>query len=355
MPIAINGSGTLTGLSVGGLENGIITPAELSTGAPSWDAQYNLTNVASINAGPLAGFRNAIINGNFDIWQRGTSFASPASASYVADRWQVVWNGSGATRTVSQQAFTLGQTDVAGEPTYFIKYNQSVAGSGGTLNYLRQPIESVRTFAGRQVTVSFSAKAASATTMPVVSLAQSFGTGGSPSTAVFTTAASSVSITTSWQRFTYSVTLPSITGKTLGSDGNDWMGLIFEMPLNATFNIDIAQVQIEAGPVATPFERRPIGTELSLCQRYYQFNSHGPSASQFSGDVTSGQAYQATANFAAEMRATPSVTLTNAGGASFPTTAGSVNGSRFGFQEQRTANVSARGAFTSTCTADAEL
>jgi hypothetical protein len=88
MPIAINGSGTLTGLSVGGLEDGIITPAELSTGGPGWDAQSNLTNVASINAGPLAGMRNAIINGNFDIWQRGTSFTGSGYGS--ADRWSNV-------------------------------------------------------------------------------------------------------------------------------------------------------------------------------------------------------------------------------------------------------------------------
>ena len=76
MSIAINGTGTITGLSVGGLEDGIITPAELSTGAPSWDAQYNLTNIASINNGPLAGFRNRIINGDFDFWQRGDEFYS---------------------------------------------------------------------------------------------------------------------------------------------------------------------------------------------------------------------------------------------------------------------------------------
>jgi hypothetical protein len=268
--------------STGNVGIGTTTPTEKLTVSGNVSVSGNV-QAASINNGPLAGMRNAIINGNFDIWQRGTSFSNPASSTYTADRWQVVWNGSGATRTVSQQAFTLGQTDVAGEPTYFIKYNQSVAGSGGTLNYLRQPIESVRTFAGQQVTVSFYAKAASVTTMPVVSLAQFFGSGGSPSGSVFTDAASSVSITTSWQRFTYSVTLPSITGKTLGSDGNDWMGLIFELPLNAAFNIDIAQVQVEPGPVATPFERRPIGTELALCQRYY-FTC--------SGDMGGGYAYK---------------------------------------------------------------
>jgi hypothetical protein len=292
--------------SDGNIGIGTTTPTEKLTVSGNVSVSGNV-QAASINNGPLAGMRNAIINGNFDIWQRGTSFSNPASSTYTADRWQVVWNGSGATRTVSQQAFTLGQTDVAGEPTYFIKYNQSVAGSGGTLNYLRQPLESVRTFAGQQVTVSFYAKAASATTMPVVSLAQFFGSGGSPSGNVFTDAASSVSITTSWQRFTYSVTLPSITGKTLGSDGNDWMGLIFGLPFNAAFNIDIAQVQVEPGPVATPFERRPIGTELALCQRYYETGVVG-GATNSDATFASGAVASKIFAFMTEKRVAPTMT-----------------------------------------------
>ena len=59
-------------------------------------------NITSINNGPLAGMRNAIINGNFDIWQRGTSFASPSDAAYTADRWEVGFDNTGATRTLSQ-------------------------------------------------------------------------------------------------------------------------------------------------------------------------------------------------------------------------------------------------------------
>jgi hypothetical protein len=230
-------------------------------------------NISSINNGPLAGMRNAIINGNFDIWQRGTSFASPTNANYTADRWKVQFNNTGATRTLSRQSFALGQTDVPGEPTYFMRFDQSVAGSGGTFTQLDQYIESVRTFAGQQVTISFWAKAAASTTMPSVAFQQLFGTGGSPSSLNQTTAGSSLALTTTWQKFSYQVTLPSISGKTLGTDNNDALIVVFFMPLNATFTIDIAQVQVEPGPVATPFERRPIGTELALCQRYYEAGS----------------------------------------------------------------------------------
>ena len=277
MPIAINGSGTLTGLSVGGLENGIITPAELSTGAPSWDAQYNLTNVASINSGPLAGFRNAIINGNFDIWQRGTSQTAAGYGS--ADRWAMQRTGS--TCTMSRQVFALGQTDVPGEPTYFCRMVvTSVAGASNRV-LLGQNIEGVRAFAGQQITVSFWAKA-DATKNIAINHFQAFGTGGSPSAAVSQLGVNKTSLTTSWQRITHTFAVPSISGKSLGSGNNDYFGFEIYLDAGSTFNastdslgqqygtFDIAQVQVESGPVATTFERRPIGTELALCQRYYQ-------------------------------------------------------------------------------------
>ena len=145
--------------------------------------------VYSAENGPLAGFRNAIINGNFDQWQRGTSFASPVSGTYTADRWVLRFDGTGATRTISQQAFTLGQTDVPNEPEYFLRFDQSVAGSGGTFNVIEQRIEGVRKFAGKQVTLSFYAKCGLFIQMPNLRIIQNFGTGGSPSAEVTTTIA----------------------------------------------------------------------------------------------------------------------------------------------------------------------
>ena len=265
-------------------------------------------NVSSINNGPLAGMRNAIINGNFDIWQRGTSFSVTAPGTYTADRWNVFFDGTGATRTISRQNFTVGQTDVPGEPAYFLRFAQSVAGSGSATNRLDQRIEDSRTFAGQQITISFWAKAAANITMPSIVLQQFFGTGGSPSVGTNTTAGTNLALTTTWQKFSYQVNIPSISGKTLGTDGNHSLVPLFNMPINTTFTIDIAQVQVEPGPVATPFERRPIGTELGLCQRYYQEVD-----SFFAGSGGPVASFDYRGPFAVPMRTTPTVTVSGAG------------------------------------------
>jgi hypothetical protein len=154
-------------------------------------------------------------------------------------------------------------------------------------------------------------RATSAITLPQLQLVQSFGTGGSPSAQVYTTLLTSVSITTSWQRIQATVTVPSISGKALGSNGNSNLAFDIGLPINTTFSVDIAQVQIEPGPVATPFEQRPSGTELALCQRYYeQVNAF------WIGNVTTGVTYGTMFTFAVQKRATPTmVSIVQAGAA----------------------------------------
>jgi hypothetical protein len=222
-------------------------------------------NVTSANTGM---FRNKIINGNFDFWQRGTSFNVTAASTFTADRWVINYDGTGATRTVTQQAFTLGQTDVPNNPMYFIRYNQSVAGSSGTFNTLAQRIEGVRTLAGQTVTLSFYGKS-DATRSITPFFIQVFGTGGTPSSAVFTNFPL-ISLGTTWAKYVTTITIPSINGKTIGTNNRDYLELSLSIPLNTTFTIDLAQVQLEQGSIATPFEVRPPGVELALCQRYYE-------------------------------------------------------------------------------------
>lgn len=273
--------------------------------------------ISSINNGPLAGFRNAIINGNFDIWQRGTSFTTNGNS---ADRWT---NGAtGSTFTTTRQPFTLGQTAVPGEPTYFCRTVVNSVAGAANYSTLFQRIEGVRTFAGQQVTLSFWAKV-DATKNIAVSLQQSFGTGGSPSSAIDNIGATKVSIGTSWQKVIVTATIPSISGKTLGTNNNDAFDAVIWFDAGSDYNsrtdslgqqsgtFEIAQVQLERGPVATPFERRPIGTELALCQRYYELLP--PVSVQFPW-ASATQVVATNVAFKVTKRATPIVTLTGVAG-----------------------------------------
>jgi hypothetical protein len=221
-------------------------------------------------AAPFVAGKNKIINGDFGVWQRGTSFsASVGSTTFGADRFIYYWDGTGGTCTYSQQTFTLGTAPVTGyEGTYFARINQSAAASGTTQALFGQKIEDVRTFAGQTITVSFWAKANASLNLVKVTATQGFGSGGS--TAVETSFTMSAStITTSWVRYTGTVAVPSIAGKTIGS-GN-LLGLYIYLPISGTFTFDIWGVQVEAGSVATPFTTAT-GTlqgELAACQRYY--------------------------------------------------------------------------------------
>jgi len=222
-------------------------------------------------------FRNKLINGGFAIWQRGTSQTGDGYGS--DDRW---FNGnSGTTKTASRQTFTFGQTDVPGNPQYFSRtVVTSVAGSG---NYAmkEQRVENVSTFSGQTCVFSFWAKA-DATKNVAVEFIQNFGSGGSPSSTVAAIGVTTVQLTTSWARYSVVVNVPSVSGKTIGTSLNDFFSARWWFDAGSSFNartnslgqqsgtFDIANVQLEAGSIATPFEQRPISTELQLCQRYYE-------------------------------------------------------------------------------------
>jgi len=220
---------------------------------------------SAISAQFVAG-KNKVINGDFSVWQRGTSFSNPADSTFSADRWISFYNGTGATRTISQQTFTPGTAPVAGcEGQYFYRYAISAAGTGNTYNIFDQRIEDVRTFAGQTITVSFYAKADAARIVSVNPY-QFFGTGGSSE---ITITAQNASLTTSWQRFSFTFAIPSIAGKTVGT--GSYLVLRFSQPSGVTMTLDYWGVQAEAGSTATNFTTATgtIQGELAACQRYY--------------------------------------------------------------------------------------
>jgi hypothetical protein len=224
--------------------------------------------------------KNKIINGDFNINQRAFT-STTSSGAYTFDRF--VTAAVDGTSTFTAQTFTLGAAPVAGyEGKNFI----NVASTGQTLTsaitLLGQRIESVRTFAGQTITVSFYAKAASGTPKVAVELSQNFGTGGSPSAAV-NTYAGSVTLTTSFARYSVSVAVPSISGKTLGTANDDQLRLSLWTSAGTDFNartgslgiqtntISFWGVQVEYGSVATPFQTATgtIQGELAAARRYY--------------------------------------------------------------------------------------
>jgi hypothetical protein len=198
--------------------------------------------------------KNYIINGGFDIWQSGVSFSG--GGVYTADRWKSVTD---ATVTTSRQSFTPG--DIASqEGDYFLR---SARTATGTYQYLEQRIENVRTLAGKPVTCSFWAKADSGVTYALI-IIQNFGSGGSASA---DTPTSSVTLTTAWVEYSVTVTLPAITGKTIGA--NNFLALrAISIVDAAAHTVDMFGVQLEEGSVATQFEALSYGEELRRCRRY---------------------------------------------------------------------------------------
>jgi hypothetical protein len=208
------------------------------------------------------------------VWQRGTTVTDPAGGTLLADRFVITYDGTAPTsRTYSQQTFTPGTAPVAGyEGKYFARVAVTTKGSN-TRTGLYQAIESVRTFAGQTVTISFWAKCDSARTGAIL-VQQNFGTGGSPSASV-TVTDTAVSYTSSWERYTLTVAIPSIAGKTLGTAGNDLLNIQLFHTSASGSTFDIWGVQVEAGSTASPFQTASgsIGGELALCQRYYYRNA----------------------------------------------------------------------------------
>jgi hypothetical protein len=248
---------------------------------------------------------NEILNSDYSIWQRGTTFNSIATGTYTADRWAGLFiNG---TCNVTQQAFTAGTAPVSGyESQYFLRLART--STAGTADFFGQKIEDVRTFAGQTATISFWAKCSTASANGIIFyLSQNFGSGGSGSVDI-SPSTTTGTVTTSWTRYTATFTVPSITGKTIGTGSN--LQMVFAFPTaHGNVSFDIWGVQVEAGSVATPF-RTATGTiqgELAACQRYYWRQTGESAYSVYAmGANTSTTACNLFVQFPQIMRTSPS-------------------------------------------------
>jgi hypothetical protein len=271
----------------------------------------NKTSLDEINdaydAGALSN-RNLIINGDMQVAQRATSVTGQTGSDVLTvDRFR--GHGSGATFNMSQQAVTLGGE--SGLPIQFTKFLRYNATTGANNCGVWQAVEDVTRVQGTH-TLSFYAKG----TNPaggVISLdnRQYFGSGGSSELDDDTR---TFSVTSTWQKFTFTVT-PTVAGKTIGA--SSYYRPFFKQPSSdngsAAWTLDITGVQLEVGDTATPFEHRSYGEELAKCHRYFQkLSCSGSSTRQMIGAGhynTSTSLVIAYQHYGGVMRANPTGTL----------------------------------------------
>ena len=264
--------------------------------------------------------KNFIINGGMDIWQRGTSFSNTSTGGalqYTTDRWGA-YRGAGVSGTAVTQ---LTGTNVGLTGFNYAARVQRISGNTSTNQIIfTQSLESNNTYplAGQTVTLSFYARCGAnfSATASGFSVQLGLSAGGIDSnlyngyaSANYPTAFSGT-LTTIWQRYSTTFTIPANTTQ---------FGMqIFYVPTGTAGTndyFDITGVQLEIGQVATPFSRAggSIGGELLLCQRYFQHYGNG-SASEYYGvgsNITTSYG-MVSLPLKVKMRATPSVTYSAA-------------------------------------------
>jgi hypothetical protein len=345
------------------------------------DGSNGITQAGEFNSDSTFGFKNRIINGAMVIDQRNAGAALTVNTSsdfYAVDRFLGYGEPSDGVYTVQQSTVAP-----AGFTNSLLATVTTADASVGASQYyfLSQRIEGTNCFdlgfgtaSAKTVTLSFWVRS---------SLTGTFG--GSLSNSAFNRSypfSYTISTANTWEQ--KSVTIPGDTTGTwltttgigirvywdLGS-GNDnvaaagsWVGagevgvtggtkLI--STLSATFYI--TGVQLEVGSTATSFDYRPYGTELQLCQRYYENSGTNiNSISMFNGRTVSGSVYWAISQFKVEKRAAPTIVLTNQANSGFGTTTGVEGSTTKGYREARTATSTAdAGYYFSSWTASIEL
>jgi hypothetical protein len=295
----------------------------------------SLTKVSSgvLNVDDLYGFRNRIINGDMRIDQRNAGAAVTASNSYTLDRWLAI-----QTNQFSVQRNAGNVTPPPGFTNYLGVTSLSAHSlAAGDFFQVKHHLEgfNVADFDwgkanASPITVSFWVRS---------SLTGNFGVvvswGGAGSNQRSYPVLYSISSTNTWEYKT--ITIPGDTtmaaggfetgngsgiqlrfslggGATNAGAPNAWANTNFQTVIGDTSVVStngatfyITGVQLEKGTVATPFERRPFGTELALCQRYYfRLSTSATNASLSTGGfVLTSTIARGFTSFPVEMRTEP--------------------------------------------------
>jgi hypothetical protein len=241
-------------------------------------AQVSFPDSTAQNTAAFLGFRNRIINGDMRVAQRGTS----GTTGYLVDRWTA--------------ANTTAQSQSSDVPSGFTK---SLEFSGSATPFIAQRIEAANSadLVGGSLTISFWAKNVSGTASLYIDLFSANALDNFNTITTLPTGFGNYPVVGAWAQY-------KVTYQNLPAAVANGLELRIARNNESASTTRITGVQIEAGPTATPFERRSYGLEILMCQRYYtQFDSSAASAYP----TASGAISQTRCYFPAMMRVTPSI------------------------------------------------
>jgi hypothetical protein len=273
-------------------------------------------NAPALIGGVFADGRNLLHNPLFNVQQRGVGPWTTNNA-LTADRWMLTIGFD--VDSISLVALVDADRDVIGQQAVTCLQNVFTGNvDPNAVSFILQRIEGVRRLAGKNVVVSFWAKATSGTPKLGVSFDQRFGTGGSPSGIVAGLGLASPALSTAWQFISLSFAIPGVDGKILGTNNDDNTAVNIFYSGGTNFANRVGSIGVQSGTVqiwgvqvelsaVTPLEIPHPQTDLNNCRRFYQtFAAWVP--------VTTAPA---TLVLPVPMRATPAV---SGGGAGFVTT-----------------------------------
>jgi hypothetical protein len=255
---------------------------------------FTQTEITAKDVVAKAGRKNLIINGAMQVAQRGVAQSSDGYGSL--DRW---WINGDNNVEVTQSSTTAIEAYALGGLEYYSRLVGT--GTDGNRQWF-QKIEGLKKFSNRTVTLSFYAKAATSTTIPL-----QYGLLGAGNDTYYTFTTKEIG--TTWARYNATVTLPSLSSGFAFASGDN-LRITFGIS-ESDYTLDITGVQLELGSVATDFEHRSYGEELALCQRYYykQIAGSGDSAEYSPFGLASAYATNSAwlpYKYPVEMRAVPS-------------------------------------------------